>query len=93
MNAAENIEEIGNDALRWNMFIPDAPKAEVIFTPAVAALRDDDRFALLDEVRCFEDFDAGDTRRDFGALDFRGARYFWKISAGKSLAIMRAGEY
>lgn len=45
-------------------------------------LMDSDRFALLDEVRYFEDFsESNDSHKehDFGAMDFKGDRYFWKI--------------
>jgi len=76
-----NIVRELNDNLRWNLFAPTL-HGKVVFTAGVAALRDDDRFALLDEVRCFEDFTPGNDpygEHDFGALNFRGWRYFWKI--------------
>lgn len=44
-----------NDNLRRNIFLAPA-LGEVLFTAGVSALRDDERFALVDEVRCFEDF-------------------------------------
>ena len=70
-----------NDNLRRNLFAPTL-YGEVLFTAGVSALRDDDRFALLDEVRCFEDFTPNNDpygEHDFGRIDFRGGRYFWKI--------------
>jgi hypothetical protein len=70
-----------NDELRRNIFTAPA-LGEVVFTAGVAALRDYDRFALLDEVRCFEDFTPDNDpygEHDFGCIDFRGERYFWKI--------------
>jgi hypothetical protein len=86
MKAAENIQELTartrelNDIFRRDLLNP--AHGDLFFTPAVAALRDDDRFALLDEVRCFEDFSENNDsypEHDFGAVDFKGARYFWKI--------------
>lgn len=76
-----NIVRELNDNLRRNLFTPTL-HGEVILTAGVAALRDDDRFALLDEVRYFEDFTPDNDpygEHDFGRIDFRGERYFWKI--------------
>jgi len=90
MNAAQTLASTAmprnivcelNDNLRWNLFAP-TPHGEVILTAGVSALRDDDRFVLLDEVRCFEDFTPNNDpygEHDFGRIDFRGGRYFWKI--------------
>ena len=80
-----------NDLLRRNLFA-DGVCGEVVLTAGVAALSDDARFALLDEVRCFEDFDdvPGDAH-DFGRIDFHGERYFFKIDQ-RTLTIMRADE-
>jgi hypothetical protein len=69
-----------NDNFRRNIF--DRALGTLIFTAGVAALMDSDRFALMDEVRCFEDFNEGNDpykEHDFGAIDFKGDRYFWKI--------------
>jgi hypothetical protein len=70
-----------NDNLRRNI-LTSPQFGEVLFTAGVAALRDDERFALVDEVRCFEDFNEGNDpygEHDFGRIDFHGGRYFWKI--------------
>jgi hypothetical protein len=69
-----------NDGLRRDLFNPAL--GTLIFTAGVAALMDSDRFALLDEVRCFEDFSENNDpyhEHDFGAVDFKGDKYFWKI--------------
>jgi len=80
-----------NDLLRRNLFAVGV-LGEIVLTAGVAALSDDARFALLDEVRCFEDFDSGlDDARDFGRIDFRGERYLFKIDQ-RTLTIMRADE-
>ena len=83
-----------NDALRRNLFAPPA-QSEVVLTAGVAALSDGARLALFDEVRCFEDFTPDNDpygERDFGAIDFRGERYFFKINQ-RTITIMRADEY
>ena len=70
-----------NDTMRRNIFCSPA-LGDVILTAGVGALSDSDRFSLLDEVRCFEDFTPDNNpydEHDFGAIDFRGERYFWKI--------------
>lgn len=70
-----------NDTMRRDIFNPTA-LGEVILTASVGALSDTERFALIDEVRCFEDFtDDNDPygEHDFGAINFKGERYFWKI--------------
>jgi len=79
--APRNIVRELNDNLRRNFFAPSL-HGEVVFTAGVAALRDNDRFALLDEVRCFEDFTPDNDSygaHDFGRINFHGERYFWKI--------------
>jgi len=48
----------------------------------VSALSDSYRFSLLDEVRCFEDFNESNDpygEQDFMQVDFKGGRYFLKI--------------
>lgn len=70
-----------NDTMRRNIF-NTADLGEVILTAGVSALSDTDRFALIDEVRCFEDFTEDNDphgEHDFGAINFKGERYFWKI--------------
>lgn len=87
-----------NDHLRRNIFAL-AALGEVVLTAGVAALSDPDLFALVDEVRCFEDFNEDNDpygEHDFGAIDFRGEHYFWKIddyASYRVLTIMRADEY
>jgi hypothetical protein len=69
-----------NDAMRRDLFNPTL--GTLIFTPYVAALMDSDRFALLDEVRCFEDFGENNDpyhEHDFGKVSLHGENYFWKI--------------
>lgn len=78
-----NMEKIRalNDTMRRNILNPTA-LGDIILTAGVGALSDTDRFALLDEVRCFEDFcEANDPHgeHDFGAINFKSERYFWKI--------------
>ncbi len=70
-----------NDNFRRNLFSPLALD-RVLFTPGVAALPHDALAELLMRVCCFEDFTPENDpwqEHDFGALDFRGTRYFWKI--------------
>jgi hypothetical protein len=69
-----------NDGLRRNLLTQ--PHGQVFLTAGVAALKDDDRFALLTEVQCFEDFNEDNDpygEHDFGRIDFKGGRYFFKI--------------
>ena len=70
-----------NDKLRRNAFAP-AALGEVVLTAGVSALNDFDRFSLVDEVRCFEDFNEDNDpygEHDFGRIDFKGERYFFKL--------------
>ncbi len=70
-----------NDNLRRNIFTSQ-PHGEIILTAGTAALNDFDRFNLLTEVQCFEDFTEDNDpyqEHDFGAIDFKGEKYFWKI--------------
>ena len=70
-----------NDNLRRNIFTSQ-PHGEIILTAGTAALKDSDRFNLLTEVQCFEDFTEDNDpyqEHDFGAIDFKGEKYFWKI--------------
>lgn len=78
-----NTEQIRtlNDSMRRNIFNP-TEFGDVILTAGVGALSDTDRFSLIDEVRCFEDFTEENDphgEHDFGAINFKGERYFWKI--------------
>jgi integrase len=70
-----------NDFVRRNIFAPHA-LGEVVLTAGVSVLNDSDRFSLVDEVRCFEDFNEGNDpygEHDFGAVNFKGERYFFKL--------------
>lgn len=69
-----------NDNLRRDIF--NINLGTLFFTPGVSALKDEDRFALITEVQTFEDFNASNDpyeEHDFGAVEFRGTKYFWKI--------------
>ena len=51
-------------------------------TPAVQALSPNTRAQLLHHVRQFHDFEIGGDpygEHDFGAIEFEGERFFWKI--------------
>lgn len=70
-----------NDNFRRNIF-HTISQGEVILTDGVSSLQDEDRFSLIDEVRCFEDFNADNDpygEHDFGSIIFKNERYFWKI--------------
>jgi|GEM_PF-743809 len=89
-----------NDNFRRNLLSPETGAlGELFLTAGVAALPDVDIFALVDMVRCFEDFTYDNDpygEHDFGRIDFHGARYFWKIDThpnNRALTIMRADEY
>lgn len=69
-----------NDNFRRDIFNPSL--GELFLTAGVGALKDGDRFALIQEVQCFEDFDEGNDpygEHDFGRIDFKGEKYFFKI--------------
>ncbi len=70
-----------NDNFRRDIFNNNL--GTLIFTAGVVALADPDMFALIDEVRCFEDFNESNDpykEHDFGVLDFHGIKYFFKIN-------------
>lgn len=69
-----------NDTFRRNPLVEQL--GLLTFTPAVAALSDENRFALIGLMQEFEDFDEGNDpygEHDFGRLSFRGESYFFKI--------------
>jgi len=69
-----------NDQLRRSLY--SLANGQCVITPMVAALSDADRFALLSEVQCFEDFNEDNDpheEHDFGRVYFKGQAYFWKI--------------
>ncbi|MCJ2063318.1 DUF3768 domain-containing protein [Methylobacterium sp. J-088] len=68
-----------NDAFRSSF-----AGGQVVETPGVVELPEADRIALLLAVRCFNSFDADNDphgEHDFGAVEVRGQRFFWKIDA------------
>lgn len=71
-----------NDNLRRNIFDPLCPQGSIFLTAAVSALKHEDQIELLKEVCCFEDFNEDNDpygEHDFGAIDFKGEKYFFKI--------------
>lgn len=69
-----------NDTFRRDLY--NSTLGTLILTAGVGVLSNTDRFALLDEVRCFEDFTLANDpygEHDFGAINFHGEKYFWKI--------------
>jgi hypothetical protein len=69
-----------NDNFRRDLLNPTL--GMLVFSAGVSAMQDGERFGLIDEVRCFEDFNANNDphhEHDFGALNFHGEKYFWKI--------------
>lgn len=68
-----------NDAFRRSF-----SGGRVMMTPGVSALGYEDQAAIFQLVRTFEDFDGDNDpygEHDFGAFDYRGQRYLWKIDA------------
>ncbi len=69
-----------NDHVRRSLY--SLANDQCVITPMVAALSDADRFELLSEIQCFEDFNEDNDpheEHDFGRISFRGQFYFWKI--------------
>lgn len=69
-----------NDTFRRNPFVEQL--GLLTFTPAVAALSDENSFALIGIMQEFEDFNEDNDpygEHDFGRLNFRGESYFLKI--------------
>lgn len=74
--SADRIREL-NDAFRRSF-----TGGRVTMTAGVAALAPEELAGLLDRVRTFDRFDAGNDphrEHDFGAVELAGVRYFWKI--------------
>lgn len=70
-----------NDNFRRHILL-SVPQGEVILTAGVSALQDEAILLLINEVRCFEDFNEDNdphSEHDFGATTLKGERYFWKI--------------
>ena len=76
-HAANKVAEL-NDLLRTTFLT-----GKVVFTEGVRALGDDDRSAILTQVREFSEFTADNDphgEHDFGAIEQEGGgRIFWKI--------------
>ena len=54
----------------------------VVMTPGVAAMADEDRRALIDRARRFDEFTPENDpygEHDFGSIELGECRYFWKI--------------
>ena len=57
---------------------------QVFVTAGIAALPVEDQAAIIDRVRSFDEFTPDNDpygEHDFGSLDHRGHRIFWKIDA------------
>lgn len=66
-----------NDQLR-QLFIG----GQVVITSSISHLSDDDRLALFEAVRTFDDFTPDNDpygEHDFGSFRFKSDTYFWKI--------------
>lgn len=69
-----------NDNFRRDILNRDL--GTLILTAGVAALKDEIIALLVRDVQTFEDFSEGNDpygEHDFGALNFRDIKYFWKI--------------
>ena len=76
-NNAERIAQL-NDEFRKAA----GQGGHVYMTQGIQALPPEDRFQVLNLVKTFNDFLEGNDpygEHDFGALDFKGERIFWKI--------------
>ena len=87
-----------NDKLRHNIFSPNK-YGKVVLTNGVSDLSKEDLFELLCRVRDFNDFNEGNDpyqEHDFGRVDFKGVKYFFKIDYYPHchiLTVMLAEEY
>jgi hypothetical protein len=71
-----------NDELRRFQLTEAWASNRILLTAGVSALSWADKFALMELVKRFDDFsEANDPHgeHDFGAITFKGERYFWKI--------------
>lgn len=67
-----------NDTFRFSI----GEGGHVYMTPGIQALPAEDRLQLFNLVKTFNDFSEGNDpygEHDFGALNFKGERVFWKI--------------
>lgn len=77
MAMGSNRVQILNDQFRQTLI-----GGRVVMTAGVAAMEDDDRRALIDQVRRFDEFTPDNDpygEHDFGSIDLGGCRYYWKI--------------
>ena len=68
-----------NDAFRRSF-----SGGRIMMTPGVSALGYEHQAAIFQLVRTYEDFDPGNdpyAEHDFGAFDYQGQRFLWKIDA------------
>ena len=79
---------------------------QIIMTQGVAALTPQEKIAIMQKVRLFDDFkEANDPygEHDFGAFEHNGKKFFWKIDydeapsnpkeTGRVMTVMFANEY
>ncbi|MCL1892433.1 MAG: DUF3768 domain-containing protein [Alphaproteobacteria bacterium] len=70
-----------NDQLRRNIFSPGR-LGKVVLTAGVSGLPLIEQIILLKQVQRFDDFTEDNDphgEHDFGKVDYKGERYFWKI--------------
>lgn len=78
---AERVRAL-NDSFRTGSLAEAWGLGRISITPGVNALSEADKYALMQQVKQFNDFsEANDPHgeHDFGAIDYKGVRYFWKI--------------
>ena len=78
-NNTEQIRKL-NDAFRYDPH--NASLGQLVLTAGVSALNHENLFALIQEVKTFEDFTKDNDpygEHDFGEINFRKVKYFWKI--------------
>jgi hypothetical protein len=92
-NAPEKIREL-NDNFRRDIF--NDALGTIIISAGVAALSDSDRFALIREIQCFEDWDGARPAHDSGTLNFHGEKYIFTIkphtATRRTITIVRVDE-
>jgi hypothetical protein len=106
INTTARVRELNDEFRRGiNIDFPN-PMGVLNFSGYVSALRNDDLFGLLEEVQCFEDFAAENEQHDFGEVNFKRKKYFFRIehldkdsrlcqpnkSTQRMLTIMHASE-
>ncbi len=75
----KRIRELNDDFRKY----PQAdPRGQMVMTRGIADLSPDDRLAILNRVRDFDEFTEDNDphgEHDFGAFDYQGQKIFWKI--------------